>query len=366
MFSAITLFPIATTAAYVGVAAVRRWALDHQALDIPNQRSSHIRPTPRGGGLAIVVVVLVGWLASGVLASPETSWSVLGSYALGAGLVAAVSWLDDLYGLPAIARLAAHIVAASLALVALGYWQTLPLPGPAVPLGYAGVAIGLIWIIGLTNAYNFMDGSDGMAAVQGVIAGLGWALLGWLGQQPLVVELGLLLAAGSLGFLWHNWPPAAIFMGDVGSAFLGYSFAVLPLVALEEDGPLAGIGSLLGCLLLWPFIFDAAFTFFRRLRRGENVLAAHRSHLYQRLMIAGRGHRFVLLLYAGLATMGAAAALCCFTWPVPAFWCSFLLIPSLAWALHRFVIAQERRADEAVEEEEPQILPLPSRRRRAA
>ncbi|MBK7202993.1 hypothetical protein [Candidatus Amarolinea dominans] len=125
----------------------------------------------------------------------------------------------------------------------------------------------------------------------------GWTFLGWSDNQPLVAALGLLLAAASLGFLGHNWPLARIFMGDVGSAFLGYTFAVLPVVAAQHNPRLA----VAGVLLVWPFLF--------RLRHRENIFAAHRSHLYQRLVIAGYSHRTVTLLYSGLAAAGALLAL---------------------------------------------------------
>jgi UDP-N-acetylmuramyl pentapeptide phosphotransferase/UDP-N-acetylglucosamine-1-phosphate transferase len=117
--------------------------------------------------------------------------------------------------------------------------------------------------------------------------------------------MGMLLAAASLGFLGQNWPPARIFMGDVGSAFLGYAFAVLAVAAAQRDSRLA----LVGILFVWPFVFDTAFTLLRRLSHGENVFIAHRSHLYQRLVIAGCSHRFVTLLYIGLAAWGVTWAL---------------------------------------------------------
>jgi UDP-N-acetylmuramyl pentapeptide phosphotransferase/UDP-N-acetylglucosamine-1-phosphate transferase len=371
MLEALTLLPLAGLASYVGVDGVRRWALHHHALDIPNQRSSHSHPTPRGGGLAVVSVTTLGWVILGILCQPSTSWTALLTYAAGASLIALVSWFDDLYSLSAATRLAAHGLAAAAAILAFGYWHAIPLlPGQSVTLGCAGAVITWLWIVGLTNAYNFMDGSDGMAGSQAVIAGLGWACLGWLADFPLLTNLSLLLAVGSLGFLPHNWPPARIFMGDVGSAFLGYSFAILPLLGLRGDGPLAGLSPVLGVLLVWPFIFDTALTFLRRLCHGENVLEAHRSHLYQRLIIAGYSHRFVLLLYSSLAIVGAAAAIFWLRRPVPAFCCSVLLLPSLAWLLYRFVVAEERRAQAA--EDAPQIVPFPSSssspssRRRAA
>ena len=356
----------ATTAlSWAGVRVFRTWALRRSFLDIPNQRSSHIRPTPRGGGLVVVLVTILGWVAIGIRFQPQASWITLLTYACGASLIAAVSWFDDLQSLSAKTRIGVHSLCALAAVSAIGYWQAIPLlPGQSVPLGYAGTAITLFWIVGLTNAYNFMDGSDGMAGLQAVIAGLGWGCLGWLANAPSITCLSLLLAAASLGFLVHNWPSARIFMGDVGSAFLGYSFAVLPLLGLRANGPLAEASPVLGLLLVWPFVFDAGFTFLRRLHNGENVFAAHRSHLYQRLLIIGYSHRFVMLLYGALATIGVAVGISWFAQPVAGYWCSLIILPSLAWTLHRFVVVQERRAEE--DTEAPQIIPFPAHRRRRA
>ena len=365
MLDAFALFLIAGIATHFGVAGVRRWALSHNALDIPNARSGHSRPTPRGGGLAVALVTILGWTALGIVFSSPTSRAALLAYAGGAGLIALVSWLDDLYSLSAATRFTAHIFAALAVVLALGPWQTISLaPGLELTLGYAGAAITLLWIVGLTNAFNFMDGSDGLAGSQALVAGLGWACLGWMNHLPAVEILALLLAAGSLGFLFHNWPPARIFMGDVGSAFLGYSFAVLPLLAQGENVRIAGAGPILGFLVVWPFIFDAAFTFLRRLRKGENVFAAHRSHLYQRLIIVGYSHRFVLLLYSGLAIAGTAAALCWCMRPVEVIWSSVVLVPALACALWGFVVGEERRALNTAPS--PHILPMPSARASAA
>ncbi len=137
---------------------------------------------------------------------------------------------------------------------------------------------------------------------QAVIAGLGWLAMGQLVGQPLVSLVGVLVAGSSLGFLGHNWPPARIFMGDVGSAFLGFTLATLAVLSGLADArlPFAGV------LALWPFVFDTAFTLLRRWRRGENIFAAHRSHLYQRLVIAGWRHRDVTLLYLWLALLAVA------------------------------------------------------------
>jgi UDP-N-acetylmuramyl pentapeptide phosphotransferase/UDP-N-acetylglucosamine-1-phosphate transferase len=217
--------------------------------------------------------------------------------------------------------------------------MALPLLGP-LALGWFGLIMTFVWIVGLTNAYNFMDGIDGIAGGQAVVAGLGWTLLGWLDHQPLVAALGLLLAASSLGFLGHNWPPARIFMGDVGSAFLGFTLAVLPVVAAQHNPRLAWAG----VLLVWPFVFDAAFTFLRRLRKRENVFAAHRSHLYQRLVIAGYSHRFVTLLYIGLALAGAVLALLWYSGGKASDLVVLLALPLLCAGLWRFVVGREQAA----------------------
>jgi len=131
-----------------------------------------------------------------------------------------------------------------------------------------------------------------------------WTIIGARTGQPSLTLLGGAIAAASLGFLLHNWPPARIFMGDVGSAFLGFTLASLPLLSPRRDALFVP-----AVLILWPFVFDGTFTILRRLRNRENIFAAHRSHLYQRLVIAGYSHAFVTTLYAALAVLGAIAAI---------------------------------------------------------
>ncbi|MCU0494639.1 MAG: glycosyltransferase family 4 protein [Chloroflexaceae bacterium] len=323
---------LAAIIAYVGVFGLRAWAA-RRMLDIPNERSSHSRPTPRGGGLAIVVVTLAGLLLAGLLLPAWPLWALVGLL-VGAALIATVSWFDDLKSLSNRLRFGVHTLAALLLIASFGFWQhvSLPLVG-TLTWGWLGLPITLLWLVGLTNAYNFMDGIDGIASSQAVVAGLGWLLLGSMANQPLVAMLGLLLAAASLGFLGHNWPPARIFMGDVGSAFLGFSFAALPVIAAQTDSRLA----LAGVLLVWPFVFDTALTFLRRWRNGENVFAAHRSHLYQRLVIAGASHRSVSCLYVALAAVGLPLALGWVSGNEHAGLVALLLVPLLALLLVAFV-----------------------------
>lgn len=330
---------IALVLSYLCVGGLRRWAERRQFLDMPNERSSHSRPTPRGGGLAIVAITLAG-ICLYASTRPITSEAVLLSYVLGAVIIAVAGWLDDLRSLPVGVRFLAHGLGALLVIGGIGYWRMadLPLLGQ-LQLGWMGLVLVFFWILGLTNAYNFMDGIDGIAGGQAVVAGLGWTLFGWWGDQPLVSALGALLAACSLGFLGHNWPPARIFMGDVASGFLGYTFAVLAVVAALRDPR----SILVGALLLWPFLFDTIFTFLRRLGRGENVFAAHRSHLYQRLVILHYSHRFVSLLYTMLALIGFLLSLAWLRGGAGSHVAIVLLLPLLCLGLWLYVVRQERR-----------------------
>ena len=341
MGASLVLGLAATAATYLGVGRFCRWAEHRQMLDVPNERSSHTRPTPRGGGLVIAAVTLLG--AATIASVVPSLWSVFLPYAAGAVLVAVVSWFEDLHSIPRSVRFAAHLLGAHAAILGLGYWRTISLPFlGAVSLGRWGIAVTALWIVGLTNAYNFMDGTDGIAASQALVAGIGWALLGCTAGQPLVSGIGLLIAACSLGFLGHNWPPARIFMGDVGSAFLGYTLAILPLMYGFFDRKGTGAPAV-GLLLVWPFVFDAAFTFVRRFLRRENVFAPHRSHLYQRMTSAHSGHALVALIYAGLAAAGGALAQVWSTRVADGAVSGVLALPALFLGLWAFAVAREHR-----------------------
>ncbi|MBV9581464.1 MAG: glycosyltransferase family 4 protein [Chloroflexi bacterium] len=284
------------------IAASGGWVYLHyapsRALDIPNERSSHTRPTLRGGGLVIVLGFFGGlglWLANDGSLSPRA----LGWLA-GAGLVASVSFVDDLHPLPATPRLVTHLVGAILLTFA------------GVQLGestaWAALVVAFVYVVVLTNVYNFMDGIDGLAAAQAIIAGAALAIAGVLVRNPLVAIGGGLLSASSLGFAMYNMPRARMFMGDVGSTFLGFSFAGLSLLANIGVGG-GRLPIEFGLILFAPFLFDSLVTLGRRVARGERWYAAHRSHYYQRLVRSGLSHAQVTGLYAGLAVVAAGAAL---------------------------------------------------------
>ena len=222
-------------------------------------------------------------------------------------VIALLGLADDIYNIRSTHRLLLQTIVAAIVTLIVGYWQTISLPlFGTITIGVLGVLVGVVWLVGLVNAYNFMDGTDGMAGGVGLVASLGWLLLPWpvLPEHAGLLRLAaLLLAATSLGFLGHNWSPASIFMGDVGSTFMGFSLAFFALLVSDQPESL-----LVGSLLVWPFLFDTIFTFLRRMKNGENVLAAHRSHLYQRLVIAGYSHAFVGLLYGLYTVVGVALA----------------------------------------------------------
>jgi Fuc2NAc and GlcNAc transferase len=267
---------------------IRRASLSAGTLDIPNQRSSHSIPTPRGGGAAVVLSVTA---AAIVLASLGIlSFGLLMALVVGGVAVAAIGFLDDRRPVRAGVRFAIHLGAALWAVAWLGGMPVLQVGEHLIPLGWAGAVLAVLAIVWTLNLFNFMDGIDGIAGSEAVfVAGAG-ALLSLLHHESLgVVAAGGAFCAATLGFLGWNWPPAKIFMGDVGSGYLGFFIAVSALAA-SRDHP----ADLWAWLILGgAFFVDATVTLVRRAIRGERVYEAHRSHAYQRLARKWHSHRRV-------------------------------------------------------------------------
>jgi UDP-GlcNAc:undecaprenyl-phosphate/decaprenyl-phosphate GlcNAc-1-phosphate transferase len=262
---------------------VSRWG--RFGLDRPNERSLHERPVPRTGGIAVLLGAAVS-LAFG--AAPL--W-LPASLAL---LLAALSLIDDLYGVPVLARLAAHLLAAAFLA-----WYVLT---PMRPLELGLIVLALAWI---TNLYNFMDGSDGLAGGMALIGFAAYALAAWLSGNAALAALSLALSAAAAAFLLHNFHPAAIFLGDVGSVPLGFLAAGLGIMGWRDDAwPLW-----FPVMVFGPFIADATVTLCKRLIRGKRVWQAHREHYYQRLVLMGLGHRRTAWLAYALMLACAGAAL---------------------------------------------------------
>lgn len=320
---------------------LRKHLLRWHVIDTPNERSSHTIETPRGGGISIVIITLGGLLL--YLLYNREFFIFLLPYIIGGAIIAFISWIDDLRSMPRKTRFIFQCIVAVLSIYGFGYFKImgLPLLGQ-LNLSWLGLPLTFLWIVGLTNSYNFMDGIDGIAGCQAVVAALGWAIIGWSNDLPYLVVFMLLLAGSNIGFLFHNWSPARIFMGDVGSIFLGYTFACLPLMLNAEKHHNWSQGPLIGALMVWPFFFDAVLTFLRRWWNGEKIFKPHRSHLYQRLVIAGYSHSYVTLLYTGLSCISVLLAL---SWMESLSGSSIaviLLIPLLSIKLWLYTISQER------------------------
>lgn len=252
-------------------------------IDIPNERSSHEIPTPRGGGMAIIVSFLLASLALLYFHPIENLPGLF--FWTGLVLVAITSLLDDRLNLPVYIRFGLHLAAAVMVSLETGGFEKFPLPQPyAFDLGVFNHPLTVFWILAVLNIYNFLDGIDGYAAVQGLVACIGLALLNPMGTG---FELSILLAAAIAGFLVFNWHPAKIFMGDIGSASLGFIFATLPFYLTEVP---VNVGIFSMGIFLWFFLADGAFTILRRVLKGEKIWEAHRSHIYQRLVIKGFSH----------------------------------------------------------------------------
>jgi len=306
---ALCLFSFA--ASYLLTGLIRRYALKNSLLDVPNARSSHIVATPRGGGLAVVIVFL-SIIGGASLSSPVINQTHIMGLVLSGALVAGIGFWDDRQSIPARWRFMVHFGAAAWGLYWLGGLPPIIFLGYIVNLGWAGQFIGLIYLVWLLNLYNFMDGIDGLAGIEAITVCCSGALMVWLVAPDSIVWMPpVLLAAAVSGFLVWNFPPARIFMGDAGSGFLGVTLALFSVQAAWVAPRLLWVW----LILLGVFIVDATVTLCRRVLRGERFYEAHRSHAYQYASRISGAHRpvtltvcainvFWLLPVAGLVALG--------------------------------------------------------------
>ncbi len=260
-------------------------------LDQPNARSLHTRPTPRSGGLAIMSAVYVCGIASiyWFCLSLDSAYGWIGGASF---LVAGVSYVDDRLTLPSGLRFIVHTLAAAFLTFGGFVINRLVLPGLELSLPYwIGVIFTLLFVVWVLNLYNFMDGMDGFAAGMSVIGFGSFAFLGWIAGNESFWIVNLIIAAASGGFLMFNFPPARIFMGDIGSSTLGFLAASMSLWAAREQV----FPFWVAVLVFSPFIVDATITLLRRLLQREKVWQAHKTHYYQQLVQAGWGHRKTVL-----------------------------------------------------------------------
>ena len=281
-------FGATLAASMVLTGLLRRWLLSRQILDRPNERSAHITPVPRGGGLAVLVVLLPTW----ALVDPAL-WPLL----LAAAVLGSVGWWDDLKGLSPWPRLIAQGLA-----VGLGLWQLGPVTHGMLPAPFDLALSGIAWLW-FVNLFNFMDGIDGIAGVEAISIGLGLLVIGlWFPNFGDLAALSAGLVGAVLGFLYWNWHPAKLFLGDVGSQALGFLIGFLLLRAASAGAWAAAL------ILPLYFLADASWTLLRRLIARENIMAAHAQHIYQQAVRLGRNHGQVAtsVLIANLALIAFA------------------------------------------------------------
>jgi UDP-GlcNAc:undecaprenyl-phosphate GlcNAc-1-phosphate transferase len=325
-------------------AATVRGMIAARVMDTPAARKAHDRPTPKGGGVGIVITFLVGiavlyrFAAFARLADPYFLGVIEASVA-----IAVVAFLDDLFDWPFVVKLGTQVLAALVAVSSGLYVAAFHVPyvGP-LPVAWVGVAATLVWLLFATNAMNFIDGLNGLASGVALIASLFIVFIaeqhgGWFGYAA-----AGLLAAGLAGFLPFNFPKARIFMGDVGSQFVGFMLAVLAVVASRFDG--VPLSFLLVPMLLSGVLFDVAFTLVRRGLHGESITQPHRGHLYQVAQRSGLSAVAVTLVHWGFALFGGGCCLLFIAVPsadkplVP----FITVLPQLAWVW--FVVHRARGA----------------------
>ena len=279
-----------------------RWLVDH-----PNERSLHERPVSRAGGIAIFIGLAVGLAIVALIEAPVpgAGWMLAGGL-----IIILVSFADDLRRVSPAIRIVFHLAAAVCVVLADLSGERIVLPGAVLDLGAAaGALFTVLFVVWIVNLYNFMDGMDGFAGGMTAIGFTTLAVLCARQDAAMLAAAGLVVASASLGFLLFNFPPARIFMGDLGSSLLGYLCAVMMLSAERS----ASVPLWISVLVFSPFIVDATVTLARRIIAGERPWRAHRSHFYQRLVRLGWGHRKTVVHEYGLMLACAVSA-------APALW----------------------------------------------
>jgi UDP-N-acetylmuramyl pentapeptide phosphotransferase/UDP-N-acetylglucosamine-1-phosphate transferase len=290
-------------AAFAGVAGYRQVAERIGAIDIPNERSSHRRPVPRGGGIVIAAVCLIFfWIFAWNFTHFRHFWHIW-NFGL---VISAIGFYDDLRPLGIGLRLVMQFLVSALFLSALFYGAA-PVFSPVIFYPLA-----IVWMIAVINAFNFLDGIDGMIALAAFTGGVFWRFFAISSDLPMVATASTITSAAALAFFLHNRQPARIFLGDSGSMFFGFVFAAMPFVALQEStGEISPQPFFAGAIFIWPLLADAFLTRLRRALKVKRFWEPNRDHFYQRLvdsglLVQGRSHRFVSALYAAAAAVASA------------------------------------------------------------
>lgn len=318
---------VAFIASLILTPLVRKLAFRIGAVDQPNHRKVHTGLMPRIGGLAIFGAFLIGY----VILRPEDSHAT--GILIGALLIILTGFLDDMLEITAKAKVFGQL-AAAIIVVTWGGLQiefiNIPFVGQ-LEFGMLSIPVTIIWIIGITNAINLIDGLDGLAAGVSTIALISLAIMAMLMANPFVVATAAILAASSLGFLFFNFHPAKIFMGDTGSLFLGYMISVLALLGFKN---IAVISLIIPIIILGVPISDTFFAIVRRIRMKQKISAPDKSHLHHCLLKSGFSHKQTVLIIYGIAALFGLAAI---LFSQATVWGSVILIVVILLAIELFV-----------------------------
>ncbi|OHE73066.1 MAG: hypothetical protein A2Y14_02750 [Verrucomicrobia bacterium GWF2_51_19] len=322
-------------------------ALRHQVFEKPKTVSMHKDPKSNIGGIGFGSVVLSSaflWMRG--TAAPVNE---LFLYIFFGTVLLLVGIFDDVNGIKAIYRLFLQIIISLCFTWVIDHYNLFHMESGGL-LTWAYLIFFFGWVIGMINTYNFMDGIDGMASAQAVLAGIGWAGIGFLTHVEWIIVFSLILSVAMFAFACFNWHPAKIFMGDSGSTFLGFTFAILPLY-LDLSTPTIGarVSLIAGAMIMWIFIMDPLVTVLKRVYRRENLFSRHYRHLFQRLVLNGKHpHDRVVSVYMAFTIMGIGFAWRWILYPTQTLLITFLLISGICYlSLHNYVWAIERKKGRA-------------------
>lgn len=306
---------------------VKRLAFRIGAVDAPNYRKVHSRIMPRLGGLAIFLSFLIGLL----ILRPDSQYIV--AIVIGATLIIITGVLDDMYEISAKAKMLGQLAAAGI-IVFYGGIQiefiTLPFGGE-LEFGFLSIPVTILWIIGITNAINLIDGLDGLAAGVSTIALITLSVMAFIMSNFFVLAVAALLACSTIGFLFYNFHPAKIFMGDTGALFLGFMIAVLSLLGFKN---ITMVSFIIPVIMLGVPISDTFFAIVRRVRNKQKWSDPDKSHLHHRLIDIGFSHRQTVLIIYGIAAMFGLFAI---IFSMAKIWGAILLVTVILIALELFV-----------------------------
>ncbi|MFF5993812.1 MraY family glycosyltransferase [Lysinibacillus sp. KU-BSD001] len=319
---------VAVLAAILLTPLVKQLAFRIGAVDAPNYRKVHARIMPRLGGLAIFGAFLIG------VAILRPDGENMLAIVLGATVIVITGVLDDMYEISAKAKMLGQLVAACI-IVFFGGIQieffNLPFDDGTLSLGLLSIPLTILWIVGITNAVNLIDGLDGLAAGVSTIALITLATMAFTLSDMFVVAIAAILAASTFGFLFYNFHPAKIFMGDTGALFLGFMIAVLSLLGFKN---ITMVSFIVPVIMLGVPISDTFFAIVRRLRMKQKWSDPDKSHLHHRLLDLGFSHRQTVLIIYGIATLFGLAAI---IFSMSTVWGAILLITVILVAIELFV-----------------------------